>query len=84
MAIVLEAQNINKHFRKPVDFHVLKDISFQIKEGEFATIMGKSGCGKSTLLYILSTMDTDYEGRLLFNEELITGKTHQELSQLRN
>ena len=84
MAIVLEAQNINKHFRKPVDFHVLKDISFQINEGEFATIMGKSGCGKSTLLYILSTMDTDYEGRLLFNEELITGKTHQELSQLRN
>ena len=84
MAIVLEAQNINKHFRKPVDFHVLKDISFQIKEGEFATIMGKSGCGKSTLLYILSTMDTDYEGRLMFNEELITGKTHQELSQLRN
>ena len=84
MAIVLEAQNINKHFRKPVDFHVLKDISFQINEGEFATIMGKSGCGKSTLLYILSTMDTDYEGRLLFNEELITGKTHQELSLLRN
>ena len=84
MAVVLEAQNINKHFRKPVDFHVLKDISFQIQEGEFASIMGKSGCGKSTLLYILSTMDTDYEGQLLLNEELITGKSHQELSRIRN
>lgn len=31
--------------------------------------MGKSGCGKSTLLYILSTMDTDYEGRLLIDGE---------------
>ena len=84
MAIVLEAQNINKHFRKPVDFHVLKDISFQIQVGEFASIMGKSGCGKSTLLYILSTMDTDYEGQLLLNEELVTGKSHQELSRIRN
>ncbi len=84
MKKVLEAVNINKHFWKPVDFHVLKDISFEVKKGEFATIMGKSGSGKSTLLYILSTMDTDYEGQLFLNEELVTGKPHQELSRLRN
>ena len=62
MSAVLEAKNINKYFKKPVNFHVLKDINFQVQKGEFASIMGKSGCGKSTLLYILSTMDTDYEG----------------------
>ncbi len=84
MSIVLEAQHINKHFRKPVDFHVLKDISFHVNRGEFVSVMGKSGCGKSTLLYILSTLDTDYEGRLFINEELITGKPHQELSRIRN
>ncbi|MGB5271605.1 ABC transporter ATP-binding protein [Eudoraea sp.] len=84
MGTVLETKNINKHFRKPVDFHVLKDINFNVKEGEFASIMGKSGSGKSTLLYILSTMDTDYEGELFLNEELITGKHHKELSQIRN
>ena len=84
MAIVLEAQNINKHFRKPVDFHVLKDISFKVNKGEFVSVMGKSGCGKSTLLYILSTLDTDYDGRLLLNEELITGKPQKELSRIRN
>lgn len=84
MKNVLEARLINKHFRKPVDFHVLKDISFSVKEGEFASIMGKSGCGKSTLLYILSTMDTDYSGELFLNEELITGKSHQMLSRIRN
>ncbi|MGB5357977.1 MAG: ABC transporter ATP-binding protein [Eudoraea sp.] len=84
MSAVLKTININKHFRKPVDFHVLKDISFQIKEGEFASIMGKSGSGKSTLLYILSTMDTDYEGKLFLNNELITGKSQQELSKIRN
>ncbi len=84
MELVLETKNINKHFHKPKDFHVLKDISFGIKKGEFASIMGKSGSGKSTLLYILSTMDTDYTGELYLNNQLITGKSHQELSRIRN
>ncbi|RDY58030.1 ABC transporter ATP-binding protein [Flagellimonas nanhaiensis] len=84
MNLVLEAKNINKHFYKPKDFHVLKDISFGVHEGEFASIMGKSGSGKSTLLYILSTMDTDYTGELFLNQELVSGKSHQELSRIRN
>lgn len=84
MKNILEAQNINKHFREPVDFHVLKDINFSIKTGEFVSIMGKSGCGKSTLLYILSTMDTDYTGDLLLGERKVTGKTHEELAKIRN
>lgn len=84
MKPVLEAKHIDKYFNKPVPFHVLKDISFQIKNGEFVSIMGKSGSGKSTLLYILSTMDTDYEGELYFNNELITGKRNEELSRIRN
>ncbi len=84
MERVLETRQINKHFLKPKDFHVLKDISFAVKKGEFASVMGKSGSGKSTLLYILSTMDTDYTGELFINDELVTGKTHQELSRIRN
>ncbi|MFT6796077.1 MAG: lipoprotein-releasing system ATP-binding protein [Maribacter sp.] len=84
MELVLETKSINKHFHKPKDFHVLKDISFGIKKGEFASIMGKSGSGKSTLLYILSTMDTDYTGDLYLNDQLITGKSQQELSRIRN
>ena len=84
MSKALEAKNINKYFRKPTEFHVLKDISFGIDDGEFVSIMGKSGCGKSTLLYILSTMDTDYEGELYINDELLTSKTPDELSMIRN
>lgn len=84
MNVVLETKHINKYFKKPTLFHVLKDINFQVKKGEFASIMGKSGCGKSTLLYILSTMDTDYEGELFLNNELITGQTREHLSYLRN
>jgi lipoprotein-releasing system ATP-binding protein len=81
---VLEAKNINKYFRKPVLFQALKDVSFSIAKGEFTSIMGKSGCGKSTLLYILSTMDTDYEGELFLNGELISGKSKNELASIRN
>lgn len=84
MKNILEAKHINKFFHKPVDFQVLKDISFEVKEGEFVSIMGKSGCGKSTLLYILSTMDTDYDGELYLGEELITGQSRDALSRIRN
>lgn len=81
---VLEAKNINKYFRVPVDFHVLKNISLEIDRGEFVSIMGKSGCGKSTLLYILSTMDTDFEGDLYLNNRLISGLSQDELASIRN
>ena len=84
MNTVLEAKHINKYFKKPVLFHVLKDINFKIKKGEFASIMGKSGCGKSTLLYILSTMDTDFDGELYLDNQLISGNTEDQLSYLRN
>lgn len=81
---VLEARNIDKYFTKPVSFHVLKDINFSVKSGEFVSIMGKSGSGKSTLLYILSTMDTEYSGALYLNGELLTGQTANRLSTIRN
>lgn len=81
---MLEARNIDKYYKKPVLFHVLRDISFSVEEGEFVSVMGKSGCGKSTLLYILSTMDTDYEGELYLRNELISGRPANYLSHLRN
>ena len=84
MKTVLETRNINKYFKKPVLFHVLQDISFKVNPGEFVSIMGKSGCGKSTLLYILSTMDTRYEGELYLNDKLITGQSPDELSRIRS
>ncbi len=81
---VLKAEKINKYFREPNLFHVLKDISFEIQKGEFVSIMGKSGCGKSTLLYILSTMDTDYEGQLFLNNEDLSHKSSDDLAVIRN
>ncbi len=82
--IILSAKNINKSFHDPVDVKILSDISFEITKGEFVSVIGKSGCGKSTLLYILSTMDTDYEGDLYINNELMKNKKESELAIVRN
>ncbi len=84
METILHAKNINKFFHDPVDFQVLKDISFDVIKGEFLTIIGKSGCGKSTLLYILSTMDTEYSGNLTIHNELVTGYKQDKLAAIRN
>ncbi len=82
--IVLEAQNIYKSFPGAVKNDVLKDITFKINKGEFVSITGKSGCGKSTLLYILSTMDTDYRGKLFIDNECMENKSERELAYVRN
>ena len=82
--IVLKADNISKYFYQPEPFKVLDDISFEVNRGEFLSLVGKSGSGKSTLLYILSTMDTSYEGKLIINNELLTGKKQNALSRFRN
>jgi lipoprotein-releasing system ATP-binding protein len=81
---VIETIGLSKYFFDPVKFQVLKEINMSIDHGEFVSIVGKSGCGKSTLLYLLSTMDTDYEGQLFIHEELITGKPDKELAQIRS
>ncbi|MGZ3884830.1 MAG: ABC transporter ATP-binding protein [Bacteroidia bacterium] len=81
---VLKTTAIGKYFYEPVKFKVLDDISFDVKQGEFLTLVGKSGCGKSTLLYLLSTMDTDYEGELVIAGEKLTGKNADHLAKIRN
>ena len=81
---ILETKNINKFFHEPTEFQVLKDISFDVKKGEFLSMIGKSGSGKSTLLYILSTMDTDYNGELYIDNKLMTGLSIDQLAEVRN
>ncbi len=81
---VLKADHIMKNFHDPVSVSILKDISLSVRKGEFISITGKSGCGKSTLLYILSTMDTDYEGDLLIDNEKMRGRTEKQLAKVRN
>ena len=81
---ILEAKNINKYFNDPIRVQVLNNINFTINKGEFVSLTGKSGCGKSTLLYLLSTMDTDYEGQIFIDQEEMPKKNEGFLAKIRN
>ena len=81
---ILEAKNINKYFHDPIRVQVLNNINFSINKGEFVSLTGKSGCGKSTLLYLLSTMDTDYEGQIFIDQEEMPKKDEGFLAKIRN
>jgi len=82
--IILNTTNVGKYFYDPVKFKALDGITFEAYQGEFLTLVGKSGSGKSTLLYILSTMDTEYEGELFIEGEKITGQKLDNLAAIRN
>lgn len=82
--MILKTENIDKFFHDPNEFQVLKNIEFDVKKGEFLSMIGKSGSGKSTLLYILSTMDTDYSGKLFIDNQLTTGLSKDHLAEIRN
>ena len=73
-----------QYFYEPIQFKVLDNISFDVSKGEFLTLIGKSGCGKSTLLYVLSTMDTDYEGELEIDGRKLSHCTKDQLAAIRN
>jgi lipoprotein-releasing system ATP-binding protein len=83
-AEVLKAEKLVKVFTGPSRLQVLFDVSLSVDSGQFVTIMGKSGCGKSTLLYLLSTLDTDYEGTVTIMGRRVTGLGEEELAKFRN
>ena len=84
MPPVLSANHLNKYFYDPTKFQVLKDITFEVQAGDFMAIVGKSGCGKSTLLYLLSTMDTAYDGEIEMAGTKLTGRSQDFLARFRN
>jgi spermidine/putrescine transport system ATP-binding protein len=65
-ASLLEIRNVAKSFGKNV---VLRDISLQVAEGEFLTILGESGSGKTTLLRIIAGFETATSGELWMGRE---------------
>ncbi len=81
---ILTTTGLTKYFYDPEKFMVLKGIDLSVSRGEFVSLVGKSGCGKSTLMYVLSTMDTDYEGQLTIAGQNLTGRHQNELAAFRN
>jgi putative ABC transport system ATP-binding protein len=61
----------------------LRGANLVVPSGDFVALMGPSGCGKSTLLNLVAGLDVADEGTITVAGELVTGRTEDELSQLR-
>lgn len=84
MSSMIEVKNVSKTFGKGgSENKVLTDAGFEVKKGEFVSLMGASGSGKSTLLYLIGGLDREFEGNILIDEEDITKMSERRLSQLR-
>lgn len=80
---LLSVKSLNKvYYNKKEETEAIKDISFDLYEGEFISIVGPSGCGKSTLLNILTGMDHLTKGTIDLKENLKLGYMLQSDSML--
>jgi len=71
--IAVEARNTVKVFGKGASaVRALDDVSVQIRQGEFFTLLGPSGCGKTTLLRLIAGFDTPTSGQILLDGDDIT------------
>ncbi len=84
MANILEVKDLCKTYVvNKIQNNVLRNVTFNIKEGEMVAIMGPSGSGKSTLLYSISGMDQATAGNVMFIDENITKLSEDELADIR-
>lgn len=83
----LQLQNINKGYGEPGTHSyraVLKELNFELEQGQKVAIVGPSGSGKTTLLNLIGALDQTESGQILFEGKDITGYSKTELAAFRN
>jgi putative ABC transport system ATP-binding protein len=64
--------------------HALKDVAFDVRQGEYLAIIGPSGSGKSTLMNLIGCLDSPTKGEYWINGEQVAAMTDDELARIRN
>ena len=81
---MIECKNISKsYFNDGIETQVLKNISFDIEDGEFVAIMGPSGSGKSTMMHILGALDVPTSGQYILDGKDVSTLSDDELAAIR-
>ncbi len=83
--MLLRLENITKTYvQGDIEVPALKNINFQVDDGEYVAIMGPSGSGKSTLMNIIGILDKPTEGSYFFGDEDISKMNDRKMSDMRN
>ncbi len=80
---MIKVNSLIKSFGHP-ETRVLKNLSFEIPQGQFVSIWGRSGSGKTTLLYLLSTLDKPTSGSVTLNNNNPALMNEKQLHDFRN
>jgi putative ABC transport system ATP-binding protein len=84
MSRIIEARNLSKVYRRGrEEIQALKNVNFDVEEGEFVSIIGPSGSGKTALLNMLGCLDTPTSGSLKLKGNETTGRPERDLVRLR-
>lgn len=83
---IIKLENVSKIYNKNKsnEFHALKNVNLEVKEGELAAVIGKSGAGKSTLMHIIGCIDNFDEGEYYLNGESMNKLSDSKKAQIRN
>lgn len=80
----LSLKNVSKNYRVgDVTVEALKDVSFELEDGEFTVVLGSSGAGKTTLLNLLGGMDNASEGQIVLDGKDVTKLNRKGLTEYR-
>lgn len=82
---ILEVHHVSKIYElEGVTVKAVDDVSLEIKQGEFVSIIGPSGSGKSTLMHLIGALDTPTKGQIIIDDQNIAKLSESQLAIIRN
>jgi len=82
---IISVRNLSKDFMLgTITINVLKNLSFDVEQGEMIAIFGKSGSGKSTLMNMIGCLDIPTSGEYYFDNQLVSSLSEDKLAELRS
>ncbi|NQU99703.1 MAG: ABC transporter ATP-binding protein [Parcubacteria group bacterium] len=82
---LIKLKNIKKTYDLgKLKVEALRDVSLEVKSGDFIALMGPSGSGKTTLMNLIGLLDTPTNGSYLLSKEKVDKKSARELARIRN